>query len=141
MSPATAQIIIQLDPETGEFRAELPSPNGSRRKLDLPTDPSLWGDLIGVELLELNSWLRDQDKRAEELKEFNNSAKAVADREFTLARSRTVWQQTAQQFGKAFADGKLGEQQQRQQAAIAVAHMKQLLKRTPNQSQLVKKGK
>ncbi len=100
MPRATAQIVIQLDPESGQFRAEMPSPNGARRKLDLPTDPSLWGDLIGVELLELNTWLRDQEHRATELREFDQAAAELKAQEFAQALHRKVSQTSASRKGQ-----------------------------------------
>ena len=60
---ATAQIVVYLDPETNEIRAEMPTANGSRRKLDVPDSmPPSWV----AALFEMNTWLRDQEARQKE---------------------------------------------------------------------------
>ncbi len=131
MTRATAQIVILLDPETGEFRAEMGSPNGSRRKIPLPPDASLWGDTIGVELLELNSWLRDQEERAKELKEFTKSKVTIAEGEFKLSLHRKVWDKTASRnYGNfdsvSFANEKFGS---RRDANFQVISVEKILRR------------
>lgn len=92
MPRATAQIVIYLDPDTNEIRAEMPSPSGVRRKLDIPEaalDPFL------PDLLEMDTWLRDQERRREELELEAENNKKYRELEFQRALHRRVWDKTS----------------------------------------------
>ena len=102
-SRATAQIAIQLNPETGNFQAEMGAPNGSRRKIDLPPDPIFWGDVIQQELIQLNLWLRavEQDEKRVALK----APLAKARFDWTLEKHRRIWDETARKHNKGGESG------------------------------------
>lgn len=122
MTRATAQIVIFLDPETNEFRAEMGSPNGSRRKIELPRDPFHWGDLIGVELLELNSWLRDQEERKVEQERENAKLLVQLKVREHMALHRRVHSTSAATRGQGpeFANEKFGSKRDPNSPVISV---------------------
>ncbi|SRR6266404_42677 len=122
MTRATAQIVILLDPETNEFRAEMGSPNGSRRKIELPQDTYLWGDTIGIELLELNSWLRDQEERKVEQERENAKLLVQLKVREHMALHRRVHHTSANTRGQGieFADEKFGSKRDPNSLVISV---------------------
>lgn len=113
MPRATAQIVIYLDPDTGEIRAEMPSPSGVRRKIDVPREAL---NALMPDLLEMNTWLRDQERRREELEREAENNKKYAEIQFQRALHRKVWDQTAstpytgslRQTGMALANADIG---------------------------------
>jgi hypothetical protein len=112
MSRPTAQIVIYLDPDTQEYHAEIPTANGSRRKVDLPEklQKQLFNSVIGDELTGLDIWLRDQEQtKVAQERDAQMRAKEAKDN-FNLALHRKVWDTSAttKGQGKEFANDKFG---------------------------------
>jgi hypothetical protein len=110
LNRATAQITFYLDPNSGEIRAEMPSPNGSRRKIKLPDWPDRWGEIIETELLELDSWFRHQEERKKEQEKEIEVVALEAKAKFNRALHRKVYDTSASRRGQGvdFADKKFG---------------------------------
>lgn len=97
--PAQPQLILFLD-ETGCLKAEVPSLNGIRRKLELPE---------GSELIAIRAELMAQRDRIKIQAEIN----AAKLKEEVFQRSRRVRKELTQTHGPMFADKILGEKWER----------------------------
>ena len=105
-----ASLVVFIDPETGEFKAEIPAANGSRRKIEI-RESELPINIVD-ELVALNVWLRDQDDRAQTLKSEKKDREKLAEAKFAHARHQKIWDVSAGRAklqGKEFANKVIGQ--------------------------------
>lgn len=99
-----AQIVIYLDPETKEIKAEMPAPNGSRRKFQIrQKDLPAW---MLNELTQLDFWLREQEKRKQELESQAAKDLLEAEKRFQKSLHQKNWDRTARNHNYGGLDGK-----------------------------------
>jgi hypothetical protein len=129
MSQAIASLVVYLDPETGDFKAEIPAPNGSRRKISLPRNNDgtgecgcdCWQEIIETELSALNTWLRHNEKRQQELETNTKTSALDAEKRFQRSLHRKIWDITAihhnygQTSGLEFANKTIGPRSGKEQ--------------------------
>lgn len=106
---ATAQIVLYMDPDTKEIKAEIPGANGSRRKIEFQ-ECELPVQFVD-ELNALNVWLRDQEQEKTRLEKEAEKQQVKAEKRFQDALHKRVWDTTASRKGhrsKEFADKTIG---------------------------------
>jgi len=119
--PLMAQIMIWQNPETGEISAEVPH-GGLRRKINLPDDKSLWGDIIEGELSYSSTWIKEQNRHKNELELIEKKRLAEITFKRSWDRHHQIWDTAASRAnqGPDFANEKFGPRNRNQKKKITI---------------------
>jgi hypothetical protein len=103
MTRATAQIVITLTLD-GQYKAEIPTANGGRKKIDLDS-VSNWKSKITKELQALDHWLENQEKRKQEIEQQSKADAKLAKLQFSRRLHIKNWDNTARSHNRGGTSG------------------------------------